>query len=180
MAFHFHKNRDLYIRQQRANAAEFLIPFIEEALPIVEGMHVMEIGCGEGGVLKAFLDRGCQGVGIELLKGKAERARDTLKAEISSGQAIVMNKNIYDIDVAADFSSLFDLIILKDVIEHIHDQDAILSRLRDFLRPGGHIFFGFPPWQMPFGGHQQVLAHRLLSRTPYFHLSACPAVTGAF
>ncbi len=178
MAFHFHKNRDLYIRQQRANAAEFLIPFIEKSLPIVEGMHVMEIGCGEGGVLKAFLDRGCQGVGIELLKGKAERARDTLKAEIASGQAIVMNKNIYDIDVATDVSRPFDLIILKDVIEHIHDQDAILNRLRDFLRPGGHIFFGFPPWQMPFGGHQQVLAHRFLSRTPYFHLLPVPLYRG--
>ena len=138
----------------------------------------MEIGCGEGGVLKAFLDRGCQGVGIELLKGKAERARDTLKEEIASGQAIVMNKNIYDIDVAADLSRPFDLIILKDVIEHIHDQDAILSRLRDFLSPGGHIFFGFPPWQMPFGGHQQVLAHRFLSRTPYFHLLPVPLYRG--
>ncbi len=76
------------------------------------------------------------------------------------------------------FHRPFDLIILKDVIEHIHDQDAILSRLRNFLKPGGHIFFGFPPWQMPFGGHQQVLAHRLLSRTPYFHLLPVPLYRG--
>jgi hypothetical protein len=31
---------------------------------------------------------------------------------------------------------------------------------------------------MPFGGHQQVLAHRFLSRTPYFHLLPVPLYRG--
>ena len=174
MAFHFHKDRDIYIAQQESNASAYVIPFIEKALSIDKELRVMEVGCGEGGVLKAFLNRGCTGVGIELLKGKAERAKQTLQEEIDTGRAVVMNKNIYDIDVKYDLEGLFDLIILKDVIEHIHDQDGVLNRLRDFLKPGGRIFFGFPPWQMPFGGHQQVLAHRVLSKTPYFHLLPTP------
>ena len=178
MAFHFHKDRDIYIAQQESNASAYLIPFIEKVLSIEKGLRVMEVGCGEGGVLKAFLNRGCTGVGIELLKGKAERAKQTLQEEIDTGRAVVMNKNIYDIDVKYDLEGLFDLIILKDVIEHIHDQDGILKRLRDFLKPGGRIFFGFPPWQMPFGGHQQVLAHRVLSKTPYFHLLPTPLYRG--
>lgn len=178
MAFEFHKNRDVYVAHQRTNASEYLIPFIEKTLSIEPGLRVMEIGCGEGGVLKAFLDRGCQGVGIELSEGKAKRARQTLREEITSGRAVVMNKNIYDIDMESDLDGLFDLIILKDVIEHIHDQDAILKRMHDFLKPGGSIFFGFPPWQMPFGGHQQVLAHKWLSKTPYFHLLPVPLYRG--
>ena len=183
MSFNFHKEREKYIAHQHANATAYLIPFIEQSLPIHEGLRVLEVGCGEGGVLKAFLDRGCQGVGIELLNGKADRAKQTLQNEIKTGQALLVNKDVYDIHIEMDLNGRFDLIVLKDVIEHIHNQDAILSKLRDFLKPGGHIFFGFPPWQMPFGGHQQVLASKFLSRTPYFHLLPVPlyrAVLNAF
>ncbi len=42
--------------------------------------------------------------------------------------------------------------------------------MQAFLNPGGVIFFGFPPWQMPFGGHQQVMRSKILSKIPYIHL----------
>jgi len=48
-----------------------------------------------------------------------------------------------------------------------------LARLKDFLTPDGIIFFGFPPWQMPFGGHQQ-LCQKKLGKVPYFHLLPMP------
>lgn len=32
------------------------------------------------------------------------------------------------------------------------------------------MFLGFPPWYMPFGGHQQVCHSKILSKVPYFHL----------
>ena len=28
---------------------------------------------------------------------------------------------------------------------------------------------GFPPFQNPFGGHQQICKHKVLSSTPYYH-----------
>ena len=52
-------------------------------------------------------------------------------------------------------SRQFDLILLKDVIEHIPDQERVIPYLKEFLKPGGRVFFGFPPWYMPHGGHQQ-------------------------
>lgn len=61
------------------------------------------------------------------------------------------------------------MIILKDVIEHIHDQAKFINMLKDFLKPEGMVFFAFPPWYMPFGGHQQV-ANGKLSKLPYLHL----------
>ncbi|KAK3605043.1 hypothetical protein CHS0354_000709 [Potamilus streckersoni] len=38
----------------------------------------------------------------------------------------------------------------------------------------GKVFFGFPPWRMPFGGHQQVCKSPLLCKLPYFHLLPKP------
>jgi 2-polyprenyl-3-methyl-5-hydroxy-6-metoxy-1,4-benzoquinol methylase len=76
-----------------------------------------------------------------------------------------------------------DLIVLKDVIEHIEDRPGLFAMMAQLLRPGGRIFLSFPPWRMPFGGHQRICKSWLLSRTPYFHLlpvSAYRAVLAAF
>ena len=35
----------------------------------------MEIGCAEGGVLKAFLKRGCIGTGVELSESRTKKSR---------------------------------------------------------------------------------------------------------
>ncbi len=131
-------------------------------------MRVLEIGCGEGGVLKPFLDKGTVCVGVEFDRLRIENGEKWLSQEIENGQLSFVVKDIYDADVES-LGGKFDIIILKDVIEHIHDQSKLLARLKDFLTPQGIIFFGFPPWQMPFGGHQQ-LCQNSLSKVPYFHL----------
>lgn len=178
MAFEFHKDKETYINYQRENAINYVIPFIEEKLPLKKNMRVMEIGCAEGGVIQAFIQRGCYGTGVELMSSRYEMAKKLLSKDIEEGRAQVINKNIYDVDIDKEFPERFDLIVLKDVIEHIHDQDKVLAKLRDFLTPNGHIFFGFPPWQMPFGGHQQIAKSKLLSRLPYYHLLPTPLYKG--
>lgn len=170
MAFDFHQDTDRYFDMQRENAAHYVIPFIEEKRPIRATDRVLEIGCAEGGVLKAFLDRGCTGVGIELLPQRLESARQYLHKELGTGQVQLMAGDIYDVDPQHVFDDLFDIIVLKDVIEHIPDQQRLLYELQGFLNRGGVIFLGFPPWQMPFGGHQQICRHRWLSKFPYMHL----------
>lgn len=170
MAFKFHKDKDTYIKWQYENAKNYVIPFIERKLPIEKGMRVMEIGCAEGGVLKAFTDRGCFGFGVELQDSRVKRAEKVFEAELKTGQVKLMSKDIYDMNLSVDIDDKFDLILLKDVIEHIHDQDRFLNYIRDFLKPNGHIFFGFPPWQMPFGGHQQLVTNKFLCKLPYYHL----------
>ena len=78
--------------------------------------------------------------------------------------------DVYDLVRNPDFIQKYDLVILKDTLEHIFGHEKIIRALKVFLRPAGHIYFGFPPWHMPFGGHQQVCKNKLLSITPYFHL----------
>jgi SAM-dependent methyltransferase len=170
MAFEFHQDKDRYFEMQRENAANYVIPFIEKSTRINPNDHVLEVGCAEGGVLQAFLDLGCTGVGVELLPQRLELARGYLADAIRDDRVTLMAKNVYDVVPERDFNQLFDLIVLKDVIEHIPDQKKLLQKLGTFLKPGAYIFLGFPPWQMPFGGHQQICRHRLLSKLPYYHL----------
>lgn len=167
--FDFHKDRKRYFEIQVLNAEQYVIPFIEEKFFIKNGMRVLEIGCGEGGVLKAFINKGCEGVGVELDEPRIENAKLFMPDETSSGKIRFIAKDIYKVDTEKDLSGLFDVIVLKDVIEHIHDQPKLIGWMKNFLKPGGIIFFGFPPWYMPYGGHQQM-CHSFLAKIPYIHL----------
>ncbi|MBI1341817.1 MAG: methyltransferase domain-containing protein [Terrimonas sp.] len=168
--FEFHADKKRYFDIQAENAAEYVIPFIEAAFPIQPGMRVLEIGCAEGGVLKVFIDKGCTGIGVEMDEPRLVLARDFLQKEINEGKIRFISKDIYQVDLDADFKGGFDIIVLKDVIEHIHDQAILIGWMKKFLRPEGVVFFGFPPWQMPFGGHQQICQKKWLASLPYYHL----------
>ncbi len=172
--FEFHQDKKAYFEMQIRNAEQYVIPFIEEKFKILPGMRVLEIGCGEGGVLKAFINKGCVGVGVELDTPRLELANAWMQEDVLAGKARFVSKDIYQADVEKDLHGSFDLIVLKDVIEHIHDQNRLIGWMKTFLNPTGAIFFGFPPWQMPFGGHQQICRGKWLSKLPYYHLLPAP------
>lgn len=159
---------------QIENTQQYVLPFIEERFAIQPGMHVLEIGCGEGGVLKAFIDRGCMGVGVELDEPRIKNGEQWLKEDIEKGRLRFVSKDIYEVDAEKELGGKFDIIVLKDVIEHIHNQQKLIGWMKSFLKDGGVIFFGFPPWQMPFGGHQQICRGKVLSKLPYYHLLPKP------
>jgi len=170
MALIQHQNEKIRFQQQVDNARDYVIPFIEEAFTLDINCRILDIGCGDGGVMLSFLEKGIKATGIELDELKSSYAKEFLSNYIANGQAEIINLNIYQEEALEKYKELFDLIILKDVIEHIPDQEKFIPYLKQFLKPGGRIYFGFPPWYMPHGGHQQVCQHKLLAALPYYHL----------
>lgn len=168
--FEFHKDKSTYFNYQYGTAKEYIIPFIEETFKLTANLKILEIGCAEAGVLKAFTERGNDCVGIELSASRVKLAEKFMADEVKSGKVRFITKDIYDIDIEQDIGHKFDLVILKDVIEHIPNQEIFIRKLKDFLTENGKVFFGFPPWQMPFGGHQQITSKKILSLFPYYHL----------
>ncbi len=168
--FNFHADRKRYFEIQAQNAVEHVLPFIQEVKTVQKGMRVLEIGCGEAGVLKPFLELGCDAVGVEFDVIRFEMPKELLSNYLSNGQLKLIGKDIFTVDVETELGGKFDIIILKDVIEHIHDQPKLITDLKQFLNPSGCIFFGFPPWQMPFGGHQQLNTNKFFGALPYYHL----------
>jgi SAM-dependent methyltransferase len=168
--FEFHTDKKRYFEMQLENARHYVVPFIEKQRALKPGMRVLEIGCAEAGVLKAFIEKGCVAVGVELDEPRLVSAKEFMAVELASGKISFVSKDIYKVDIQAELNGKFDLVILKDVIEHIHGQEKLIGWMKQFLNPGGLVFFGFPPWYMPFGGHQQVMRSKFLSKLPYFHL----------
>jgi SAM-dependent methyltransferase len=169
MPHDFHQDIDLYFDQQRQNARTSIVPFVDGHVPLARGRSVLEIGCGAGGVLSAFAERGARVTGVDVHEPSIDYARRRFTAESAGNSWRFDVSDIHDVE-PADIDAPFDLIVMKDTIEHIHDQPRLFERLGGFLAPAGRVFFAFPPWQMPFGGHQQICRHRALMRLPYFHL----------
>lgn len=168
--FDFHKDKKRYFQMQYQISKESIIPFVSSQLDFQQKLQVLEIGCAEAGVLKAFTELGHQCTGIELSPSRIETAKSFFEEELNTGKIDFIAKDIYDIDIQKDLKHKYDLVILKDVIEHIHDQKKFIARVGDFLNPNGKIFFAFPPWFMPYGGHQQMADHKIASILPYYHI----------
>jgi SAM-dependent methyltransferase len=173
-----HSNAQVRFEQQADNSEHYVLPFIEQTHPITADTTVMEVGCSEGGVLRPFLQRGCTCLGVDLSQDRIDNANRIQADFIALGKAKFVCQNIYDEDFVRIYEGRYDIIILKDVIEHVPEQQQFIPHLKRFLKPGGQIFFGFPPWYMPFGGHQQVCAGKLTSKLPYYHILPKPLYLG--
>lgn len=173
-----HTNKEVMLNQQEQNSASYVLPFIEQSMVVNTSTRVLDVGCGEGGVLRPFLERGCTCLGVDLDTSRFEAGRKRLVKFIENGQLEFSGQNVYDHDFIKMHEGKFDLIILKDVIEHVPDQEKFIPHLKKFLTPNGQIFFGFPPWYMPFGGHQQLLRNKFVSKLPYYHILPNSVYTG--
>lgn len=169
MAFDFHSDQERYFEIQRLGAEQSIIPYLKKHADLKPGMRILEIGSHFGGNLRPFLAEGCHCTGVEIVKSSADQAKINFAKEIEEGTVNIVHSDIYDVTVE-DLGGAFDLIFLKDSIEHIPNQERIIAHLHQYLTREGSVFFAFPPWQMPFGGHQQGADSFFLSHCPWIHL----------
>ena len=148
--YEFHGDKRRYFDMTHKVTVGHIIPFLKDNWLFPANMQVLEIGCGEAGVLKAFTDLGYQCTGIELEESRLEFAREFMANELETGKIQFLNKDIYDVVPETDLGTKFDLIILKDVIEHIPNQEKFMPQLHLHLL---HILY-LPNY---FYHHQQKM-----------------------
>lgn len=81
-----HSNRERYFNEQSITTEKYVIPYINTVFPVNPAMTVAEIGCGEAGNLKPFLDMGCKVFGIDIAPNKIENARQFYKESSPEGE----------------------------------------------------------------------------------------------
>lgn len=161
-------NRERYFKEQDYTTVKYVVPYIEKVKKLGNDARVLEIGCGEAGNLRYFVSAGYDVVGIDLNEKQIERAAEYLDKYCDNPKNVqLIHRDIYEINPSE--LGQFDVIMMRDVIEHIPNQQRFLAFLHQFIKDDGVIFFGFPPWYMPFGGHQQGCVS-VLRKVPYFHI----------
>lgn len=161
-----HKNPAQYFQEGATSCRDYYIPYItgNTSLKFGPGCRVLEVGCGLGGSLSVFAESGCVVTGVDLSEGSVELARELFAAQGLAGTFVAADALEWQTD------ERYDLIMLHDAIEHIDHKERLMARLGELLADSGVLFMGFPAWQMPFGGHQQMANSPVLSHFPYLHL----------
>ena len=160
-----HTDRQQYFYELAYTSEKYFIPHIKKFLDMSHSLSILEIGCGDGGNLLPFAKLGHEVVGIDVSSNRIKDAVSFFEKENTEAKFICADILKFD-----EYKSHFDLVICHDVIEHIGNKLHMLNRIEDVMNPNGILFMGFPAWQMPFGGHQQICHSRWVSKLPYIHL----------
>jgi SAM-dependent methyltransferase len=111
----------------------------------------MDVGCGDAwflGALYQQLPPGSTAVGLDTALDADAIA--TLAAQAPKGVSLMREEP----------ESVFDLLCLMDVCEHVENDVAFLRGLVDRrLRPGGWVVFCVPAWPSLYGAHDRALRH---------------------
>lgn len=115
------------------------------------GTRILDIGCGDGALMLALRDKGCDIRGIELDGACVERC-------VSQGLSVVQGDA--DRDLAEYPDRAFDYAVLSQTLQTAARPDRMLDQL---LRVGGRAFVSFPNfahWRtrasLMFGGRMPV------------------------
>jgi 2-polyprenyl-3-methyl-5-hydroxy-6-metoxy-1,4-benzoquinol methylase len=98
----------------------------------------LDVGSGQGGLVRTFASRGIKSVGVEILPELYNLSRENIRgvdAEIILGSILEL-----------DHLSLgqFDIITCTEVIEHVKNPELLIHRIADLLAPGGTLFLRMP------------------------------------
>ena len=111
--------------------------------------QVLEIGCGNGMVTQALVDRGNQVLGIDYDKAVVNKLkRSEIKAKFQLADIMTYNPN-----------KKFDWIVCSEVLEHLENDIKALKLMYKWLNPHGHILLTVPGYKYypeihyPLGGH---------------------------
>lgn len=159
------KNRALYFQELATTSKKYFIPYISKHKEIKPDMHILEIGCGDGGNLLPFSELGCRITGVDMAGSRIKDAIRFFQEQNRPGTFIA--SYIFKLK---ELEHQFDIIICHDVLEHIENKGLFLSNLRRYVKEDGIVFMSFPAWQMPFGGHQQICKSKVVSHLPFIHL----------
>lgn len=103
------------------------------------GERVLDLGCGDGQLTMALLDRGARVVAVDRSPAMVEAARGRgLDAHVQAAETLSLEEPV-------------DAVFTNAVLHWTRDIDAVLARVHDVLVPGGR-FVG------EFGGHGNVAA----------------------
>lgn len=145
-------------------AAKYMIPLLEQWGVSMNGISMLDVGCGEGGGVCAMHDAGAVCVGFDIDTHRVEIARS-----MQGGRGISFDVgNVYDPRVPFQ-GQRFDLVCLHDVFEHLEDKHSMMQKLMTYMKHGGRLLITFPPYYSAYGAHQQLL-NTGIAKLPFFHL----------
>jgi 2-polyprenyl-3-methyl-5-hydroxy-6-metoxy-1,4-benzoquinol methylase len=133
----------------------------EELLAEIEGVlgrrgRLLDVGCGEGGLIEAAARAGWQAEGTEI--------SSTMIRYANEERGLVVHKGVLE-DVPLE-TRAYDAVVMNHVLEHVRDPQSTLSRVCRLLAPGGLVRVEVP--------NLASFSSRLKNMQSRLHLKADP------
>jgi 2-polyprenyl-3-methyl-5-hydroxy-6-metoxy-1,4-benzoquinol methylase len=103
-------------------------------------VHVMDLGCGFGGVSLALARTGARVTAVDANPARIRHLQDSVeKLKLTNIRTIVATGENLKKE-----NELFDAAILVDVIEHLNSPEIVLQKVRQSLKKGGWLYLSTP------------------------------------
>lgn len=133
--------------------------YLKNAGLSLDNKSVLDIGCGEGGILAGLAETyRFTGLGLDYDGEMISKAREVAGSIFRQGDFFTY-----------EFDEKYDFILLRDVLEHCGDPSQMLEIISTLLRPDGFVYITYTPYLSPFGGHQHN-GSSFFSNIPFIHI----------
>ena len=148
----WHHNAPLWIEAVRTGTIASRLKVTDQAILLAvlgrQPEGVLDLGCGEGWLLRALAERGIKAVGVDgdATLVEAARAAGSSRVHLASYEALVEAK----VDIGRDY----DLICANFALLH-QDIIPLLAAMNALLAPGGALVIQtLHPWTVAAGDYQ--------------------------
>jgi 2-polyprenyl-3-methyl-5-hydroxy-6-metoxy-1,4-benzoquinol methylase len=150
--------------QRRRRAAEVLIPWIEQTVPLA-GKTVLEYGCGNAAVSCAFAERAKRVIGVDIDPTWIELGNEELAKHGLKNVQLELHPIETILGAVAARRGQIDVFLLYAVLEHltIEERLAVLRLAREVVKPDGAIVVCEAPNRLIYFDHHTA-------QMPFFHL----------
>ncbi len=120
--------------------------------------HLLEIGCGRGDFLKLAQTRGFSVTGCDIFGGQ-KPALDGI--------------SFFDgtLKEAGFGAESFDVVVIRNVLEHLFDPNSEIREIRRILKPNGHLYLKVPNVEFEHGFNCRLVFGKEHAFEPPYHLN---------
>jgi 2-polyprenyl-3-methyl-5-hydroxy-6-metoxy-1,4-benzoquinol methylase len=135
-----------------------LVKIIRKIQRYLPGGKLLEVGCGRGDFLRVAQMRGFSVTGCDIFGG-CKPVADGIVFYDSTLKDAKFQEN------------LFDVVVVRNILEHLFDPNTEIQEIKRILKPGGYLYLKVPNLEFEHGMRCRLMYHRKYHFDPPYHLN---------